>query len=64
MYGNYFKYCEPSIREPFLEQVNAAVDWLYGEGEKAPLSDYQQKLSDFQAVAEPVKARYRYYSTV
>lgn len=45
-------------------QVNAAVDWLYADGEKAPLAEYQQKLTDFQAVAEPVKARYRYYSTV
>jgi hypothetical protein len=31
-YGNLEKYVDPNTRAEFLTQLNAAVDWIYGEG--------------------------------
>jgi hypothetical protein len=31
-YGNLEKYIDPAVKQDFLNQLNQAVDWIYGEG--------------------------------
>jgi len=39
-YGNWEKNVAPDVRGPFLASLNETVEWLYAEGENAPLADY------------------------
>jgi len=39
-YGALEKYIDPAVRDEFLPKVNEVVDWLYGEGENAKLSEF------------------------
>lgn len=34
-YGSLEKYIDPAIKGDFLSKLNAAVDWIYGEGQSA-----------------------------
>lgn len=63
-YGSHEKYIDPSIKDEFLSQVSVVVDWLYGEGENASLKDYQDRLSKFKEVGEPVISRHWYYTEI
>lgn len=63
-YGLYAKHVDPSTKDQFLKNINEVVDWLYGPGETAGLNEYTERLTDFKTVGEPIKTRYRYYSTV
>lgn len=63
-YGNYEKHALKDVRESFLTQINTVVDWLYEEGENAPLDAYQQRLQAFKAIGAPIKARYVFYSMI
>jgi len=38
--GPWVEYCEGSIRSSLLQDVSKTVDWLYDDGEDAPLSEY------------------------
>ena len=63
-YGALEKYIDPAVKDEFLKKVGEVVDWLYGEGENAPLKDYQTKLGEFKEVGEPIKKRHWYYTEV
>lgn len=39
--GNFYAFCEPGIRDQFQENITKKIDWLYGDGENAPLNDYE-----------------------
>lgn len=60
-YGNLEKYVDPATRDQFLSQLNAAVDWIYGDGQSAAKDVYRQKLDDFKKVGLPIKARALFY---
>lgn len=62
--GQFYNYCEPGIRAQFQENITKKIDWLYGDGENAPLNDYEQGYSDFRAIGEPCRTRYRYYEAL
>ena len=40
------------------------MDWIYGEGEQAPLKEYQDRMAALGAIGNPVKARYRFRSEI
>lgn len=61
-YGSFEKYLDEATRKSFLEEINKVVDWIYGEGETAPKSEYRSRLDKFKAIGEPVRNRYNYYS--
>ena len=63
-YGNYEHYIDPAVRESYVQNLQATVDWIYGEGEQATLAEYQERLSALGAVGNPVKARYRFRSEI
>lgn len=62
-YGSMEHYIEASIKEPFLANLLQTVDWLYGEGENAPIEELRKRLEDFRVIGEPARARYRFYTT-
>lgn len=39
-YGNYEHYIDPTLRDSYLQNLQATVDWIYGEGEHATLKEY------------------------
>mgnify|MGYP006146103807 CR=1 FL=1 len=39
------------------------VDWLYGAGENAPIEEVKKRYDNFRVLGEPVRARYRFYTT-
>ena len=61
-YGPWEKFLEEDKRKPLVEELAATVDWIYGDGETAPLADYKRKMDSFKQIGEPVKARHYYYS--
>lgn len=61
-YGSWEKYLDEETRKTFLADLNQTIDWIYGDGENAPLSEYRTKLESYKKIGEPVKARYFYYS--
>lgn len=62
-YGSMEHYIEKSIKEPFLANLLETVDWLYGAGENAPIEELKKRYEDFRVIGEPVKGRYRFYTT-
>ena len=38
-YGNYEHYIDPALKPAFLENLLATEEWIYGDGENAPLED-------------------------
>ena len=63
-YGNYEHYIDPSLKEAFVQNLQATVDWIYGEGEHATLKEYQERMAALTAIGNPVKARYRFRSEI
>jgi hypothetical protein len=43
-YGPLEKYIDPSIKDDYLQKVNQAVDWIYGDGQSASKDVYKEKL--------------------
>lgn len=54
-YGNLEKYIDAGVRDAFVKEINEVVDWLYADGENVAAEEYSKKLSQFQAIGEPVK---------
>ena len=44
-YGNLENYIDPAIKGDFLNKLNEAVDWIYGEGQSASNDLYKEKLA-------------------
>ena len=61
-YGNLEKYIDPAIKGDYLNKLNQAVDWIYGEGQSASKDMYKDKLAQFKAVGMPVKQRAAFHS--
>ena len=36
-YGSFEKYLEAEAKAKFIADINVVVDWIYGDGENAPL---------------------------
>ena len=45
------------VRRQLDQKLNAASEWLYGEGVDAKLKDFQDKLKELKAIVEPVLTR-------
>jgi hypothetical protein len=54
-YGSLERYIDPSIKNDYLQKLNLAVDWIYGEGQSAAKDVYKSKLEEFKKVGVPVK---------
>lgn len=63
-YGNYEHYIDAGLRESYVQNLQATVDWIYGEGEQAPLKEYRERRSALSAIGDPVKARYRFRNEI
>ncbi|KAI8981464.1 heat shock protein 70 family [Pilobolus umbonatus] len=53
------EYIDPSIKNKFADELNAAVDWIYDEGYDATKSVYVEKLDALKKIGNPVVERYR-----
>lgn len=53
-YGNYEHYIDPSVRDQFKAQCQEVVDWIYGDGENAPLDQQRSRLQALKTVGDPV----------
>ena len=62
-YGAMEKYIEESVKGQFLANLLETVDWLYGAGESAPIEELSQRYNSYKLIGEPVRARYRFYTT-
>lgn len=60
-YGNFVNYIDPAVRTPFLAEISEVIEWLYADGENAPLNDYEVRLEKFRKIGEAVRTRYRFY---
>lgn len=56
-YGPLERYIDPKIKSDYLQKINQAVEWIYGEGQSASKELYRQKLEEFKKVGVPVKQR-------
>jgi hypothetical protein len=61
-YGAMEKYLDEETKKTFIAEINVVVEWIYGDGEIAPKSEYKSKVEKFRAIGEPVKQRHFYYS--
>jgi len=52
------KVCSEEEKDKIVEQLTAAEDWLYEEGESADLSTYRSKLVEVQAYSQQVRFRH------
>lgn len=59
-YGNYESYIDASIKDKFMATLQETQDWIYSEGESAPLEQQREKLANLKTIGEPVKTRYRF----
>lgn len=59
MEAQYSEFVDQLVREAFIEQLNAAEEWLYGEGEDALKSAYVAKLDELKNIGVPVAERYK-----
>jgi len=39
-YGTLEKYLDEATKKAFIEEINQVVEWIYGDGEVAPKSEY------------------------
>lgn len=60
-YGNLEKYIDPAVKGDFINKLNQAVDWIYGDGQNASKDQYKQKLAEFKGVGVPIKQRAAFY---
>lgn len=61
-YGPWEKYIQDDVKATLIKEINECVEWIYADGENAPLKEYKEKLAKFKLIGEPVKARHFYYS--
>ena len=59
-YGNYEHFIDPTIRPVFLENLQATEEWIYADGENAPLNEQRGRLEALQSIGNPIKTRYRF----
>lgn len=59
-YGNYEHYIEPSIKPTFMENLLATEEWIYADGENAPLEEQRARLEALQSIGNPIKMRWRF----
>src|SRR5205085_10647818 len=55
--NSFIAVSSTQVREQLEQKLNAASDWLYGEGVDAKLIDFQDKLKELKAIVDPVLAR-------
>lgn len=61
-YGNYEHYIDPKIKAQFIQTLAETEEWIYADGENAPLDAQRSKLQNLQTIGEPVKSRYKFRS--
>ena len=59
-YGNFEHFIDPTLRPTFLENLQATEEWIYADGENAPLNEQRGRLEALKSIGDPVKARYRF----
>ena len=59
-YGNYEHFIDPTLKPTFLENLQATEEWIYADGENAPLNEQRGRLEALQSIGNPIKARYRF----
>ena len=55
--NSFIAVSNEKVREQLEQKLNAASEWLYGEGVDAKLKDFQDKLMELKAIVDPVLAR-------
>lgn len=55
-------YAPAHVRDSLLQELDAAEQWLYGEGEDVSKSQYQERLQVLEAEGNPIVRRYQAYS--
>jgi len=60
-YGSFVNYCDPAIRTTFLGEISETIEWLYADGENAPLNDYEVRIDKFRKIGEAIRNRYRFH---
>jgi hypothetical protein len=43
-YGSWENYLEPTAKAELLAEIGTVVEWLYGEGENAPLKEFTDRI--------------------
>jgi len=56
---NLREYISDEDRSTFMAALNAAEDWLYGDGEYGSKSDYVNKLKELKVMGDPVELRFK-----
>jgi molecular chaperone DnaK (HSP70) len=64
IYDSYEKYINEDDREKFSALLNSTENWLYEDGEDETKSVYVNKLSELQAIGQPVVDRYYNHSQI
>lgn len=59
-YGNFEHYIDPSLKGDFLANLLETEQWIYADGENAPLDQQLGRLQALQAIGNPIKARWRF----
>jgi len=49
-YGPLEKYVDEETRKSFLQKINEAVDWIYGDGQTAPREEFKKRLDEFRKI--------------
>lgn len=57
--SEYEPYVREEARAKLSQQLEAAEDWLYDEGEDVTKSVYSSKLQELKALGAPIEARAR-----
>lgn len=61
-YGSLEKYVDENTRTAFLKRLNETVEWIYGEGQSGPTSQFRTRLDEFKKIAYPIKARFNFHN--
>lgn len=61
-YGNLEHFIDPSLKPAFLENLLATEEWIYADGENAPLTDQKARLEGLQSIGLPLKLRHKFRS--
>ena len=54
-YGTFEKYLDDVTKASFMKDINETVEWIYGDGETAPKSQYVERTEKFKKIGEPIK---------
>lgn len=55
--GEYYKFIDPNVRDTFANELQEAVDWIYGDGENETKEAYDKRLNALKAVGVPAARR-------